>query len=208
MLLCQACTSTPTHAIASSGPFLANSRGCTATEKLLADSCSTHTRQLTRLNSISSLWLLIIEESTIIMFWSGLPAAATDPSASEGMHFTGIFWDNDPERCPCKMIYFIQPKLCSFTLILDEHSFLEPDFVKFHDLTISLQHRKSIREFDLMAEIWRIQTSQGRCNLPLYTDKYLWFRDSDGDFNLRTPDLVDFLGPFKDGAYSLLTKLI
>lgn len=147
MLLCQACTSTPTHAIASSGPFLVNSRVCTATEKLLADSCSTHTRQLTRLNSSSFLLQLATEGSISIMFWSGLPSAAADPRAAEVMHFIDIFWDNDAERYPCRMMYFRQPKPWSFTYIFDAHSFLHPDFSKFHDRTISLQQKRANVEF-------------------------------------------------------------
>lgn len=52
MRLCQAWTSTPTQAMASSGPVLTNSSDSTVWEKLLADSCNTQTRQFTRLNSI------------------------------------------------------------------------------------------------------------------------------------------------------------
>lgn len=53
MFLCHACTSMPIHAMARAGCDPSNARSLTAAEKLLADTCSVHSRQFTRLNFAS-----------------------------------------------------------------------------------------------------------------------------------------------------------
>lgn len=118
MSLCHASTSTPIHAIASGGPSPSSPRLFTAAEKLLADSCSIHTRQFTRLNLTSSVKDLLDSECSSTTLW-----LESETNKDGDVDDSAPHWKGDVDACLKRNCldrsWFLRICLpCSFTLIL------------------------------------------------------------------------------------------